>query len=435
MQWLHEWWERCYGLEGNLKLLKHRECRVRERASSRIWDLTRTKKDAVRLIIAAGDNYPDEETAGGLIRRFWDDPHPEFVSAIAQVYDRLDARGDSRQTALRLLTEIKMEEAFALVSDLLARPSSRTVDLAWVFVPLTGGFSSTTDPRGVELLQYLLRDFGKYDHLESRSPLLRMLLDFAEKKLIRFDDFPEFQRWCIARCQRLIEQDLPDCELILQDGAQDEMTSEVEIERSSRLRRSADEIERLLHFTRFGQFPGSTAILERGLQSSIKDIRLFAVTTIAAKKIAIPGEIMEDIASRLDMRHRLAILLDRVGRLELLPQAYRTQQSFAEAEMDYWLQYPTEMARSPEAIELLKIIKVDHPVDGASECYCFRFRHTEFYDGKWLVGIAGAYPVAAQPTPDGDWTFSNFDEWSEATVDESIEKLISRRLNREESFC
>ncbi len=433
MQWLHEWWERYYGLEGNLKLLKHRDCHVRERASSRIWDLTRTKKDAVRLIIAAGDDYPDEETASGLIRRFWDDPHPEFVSAVAQVYDQLDIRGDARQTALRLLTEIKTEEAFALVADLLARPSSRTVDLAWVFVPLTGGFSTTIDPQGAVLLRYLLQDFGKYDNLESRGALLQMLLKFADEKLIRFDDFPEFQQWCIARCQRLIEQDLPDCELLLQRGDQDEMTSDVESERGSRLRRSADEFERLLHFMRFGQFPGSAAILERGLQSSLKEIRLFTVTTMAAKNIAIPEEVMEDIASRLDMRHRLAILLDRVGRLNLLPEAYRTQQSFAEAEMDYWLQYPTEMARSPQAIELLKIVKVDHPVDGASECYCFRFRHAEFCDGKWLVGIAGAYPIAAQPTSDGDWTFSNFDEWSEASVDESIEKLISRRLNREEN--
>lgn len=431
MKWLHEWWERCYGLEGNLRLLKDPDPDVRKRANDRIWDLTKTVQDAVRLIIAAGDEYPDDETSPWLIRRFWDEPHPEFIDAISQVYDRLEFRKQSRQTALRLLTEMKTDEAFALVAELLQRPSSRTVELTWVFVPLDGGMSSPVDPKGVTQLRYLLRDFSKYDQLQDRGNLLDFPMLFAEKGLITFDDFPEFQQWCLSRCRLLIDRDLPDYEFLLQHGLGVAATSHLNDNRVKQCCVSAREFVRLLKLTRFGEFAGFTAILEYGTQSGDDDIRLTAVMAMVSKDIPVADQLIEEIASRPDLSHRLAVTLHGLRRLDLFPEVYRTQKALAEAEMVHWLQYPTEMARPPEEIELLKVVQIDHPQDGPSECYCYRYRHPSFEDGKWLVGMAGPYPIAAQPTPNGSWTFSHFDEWTEATADTAIDRLISGHLNRD----
>ena len=284
MKWLHEWWESCYGLEHQLQLLKHSKSRVREKASDRIWGLTRTLDDRIRLITAAADRYPDEETSSWLIKRFWDEPVADYIPVIEAIYDRLETAKEGRESAIRLLTNLKSEEALQAVARLLLRPSSQSLKLLIPLVPLVGGMTIKVDPQGLSLLKELLADFGKYDHLEDRDNLLQLVVEFVEKRLIELDHYPSFQQWCLDRCQRLLSRNMIDYESMMQSPQ--DATKRYNYERVVEVVRSGREFNRILKLMKSGFFSGAEEILRQVSQSHDDELQISAVTAMVAPSFA-----------------------------------------------------------------------------------------------------------------------------------------------------
>jgi hypothetical protein len=167
-----------------------------------------------------------------------------------------------------------------------------------------------------------------------------------------------------------------------------------------------------------------------------KDPRLkhFALVSLLRLRKRVDKKQVEDVARHAEMRNWLFITLKELGKSSLFPEKFRTQESFAEADMVNWLIYPTELSRVPDEIELMKAVTVDTGLaDGVYDYYLFRFRtkepHWAAKDG-WLAGVSGPYLRKDEPTTEAlGETFSAFTKWDSKSPDEhvgDIQELMKR---------
>jgi hypothetical protein len=179
-------------------------------------------------------------------------------------------------------------------------------------------------------------------------------------------------------------------------------------------------------------------LVEEQLREALeyKDPRLKHFALVSLLRLGKPVDKMhvEDVACHAEMRNRLFVTLKQFGKSSLFPDQFRTQKSFAEADMVNWLIYPTELNRVPDEIELMKVVTVDTGLaGGVYDYYLFRFRtkepHWAAKDG-WMAGVSGPYLSKDQPTTEalGD-TFSTFTNWDSKTPAEhvgEIQELMER---------
>jgi hypothetical protein len=117
----------------------------------------------------------------------------------------------------------------------------------------------------------------------------------------------------------------------------------------------------------------------------------------------------------------LFVLLRDVGRLDLFPEKWRTREAFAAANMVNWLLYPTELGHEPDELRRMAVFTSLQP-EGERAIYVWKFRTGQ---GPWYAGISGPYERNGDPVPlQGDLTFSRFDEWDAATVEEHVEAVV-----------
>ncbi|HVY30928.1 MAG TPA: hypothetical protein VHB79_30420 [Polyangiaceae bacterium] len=134
------------------------------------------------------------------------------------------------------------------------------------------------------------------------------------------------------------------------------------------------------------------------------------------------------IAADPETRNPFFDKLGELHRLELFPAAERTQAKFAESEMVRWLVYPTELARAPDHIELMKTMDADlGPDDSAATYYLFRFKTDppdQFAKDGWMAGIAGPFLRKDAPTTDARGeTFSTFAAWDSASPEQHLQQV------------
>lgn len=176
-----------------------------------------------------------------------------------------------------------------------------------------------------------------------------------------------------------------------------------------------------------GHFPGGR--VEKQLQEALEyqDPRLkhFAIISLLRHGKPVDKKHVEDVARHAEMRNWLYSALEKLGKTALFPEKYRTQKSFAEADMVNWLVYPTELNRVPDEIELMKVVTIDTGLpDGIYDYYLFRFRtkkpHWSAKDG-WMAGVSGPYLRKDQPTTQAlGETFSSFEKWDAKSPSEHV---------------
>ena len=111
--------------------------------------------------------------------------------------------------------------------------------------------------------------------------------------------------------------------------------------------------------------------------------------------------------------------------VDAIPAEHRTQTAIAEGALALWLQDPNHLGAPPEAIEHVHTQEIQLPNDGGpGDVFVFRFRPEGAPDGTWLVGIAGPYARAQQPTvSDYGYTYSVFCAEDECDIDEHINRI------------
>lgn len=156
-------------------------------------------------------------------------------------------------------------------------------------------------------------------------------------------------------------------------------------------------------------------------------LKMFAIISLIKLEKQFDIDLIEIIAADSECRKWLYDNLVSLRKAELFPLKYKSQKYFAESDMINWLLYPTELARMPDSIELMKIVEVDSKSeDGIVEFYLFRFKsnHKDWKDEGWMAGISGYFPIKEKPSTSGyGYTFSCFDKWDSKSPDEHIQEI------------
>jgi hypothetical protein len=164
--------------------------------------------------------------------------------------------------------------------------------------------------------------------------------------------------------------------------------------------------------------------------TKLKDARLagFATTSLLRMGRDVDESVLRHVAESAEARSWLFDELKRLGKGQLFPSQWATQEALAEAEMVRWLVFPTELGRAPDQIELMRVVSGDYgPPDGVLEWYLFRFRtrppHWSAKDG-WMAGVAGPFKKSDAPstTAYGD-TFSKFTRWGSLTPEQHVAEV------------
>jgi hypothetical protein len=179
-----------------------------------------------------------------------------------------------------------------------------------------------------------------------------------------------------------------------------------------------------------GHFENEKVITELKNYLLLKDNRLvmFGIVSLMKQDIMTNIETINRVASDSECRNWLYNSFVDLNKEKLFPEKYKTQKAFAESDMVSWLTYPTELARIPDSVELMKVIEVDtKSKDGIVEFYLFRFKsdHEDWKDKGWLTGVSGYFPIKDKPSTDAyGYTFSSFEKWDKLTSDEHVNKIL-----------
>jgi hypothetical protein len=121
---------------------------------------------------------------------------------------------------------------------------------------------------------------------------------------------------------------------------------------------------------------------------------------------------MQEVLSMAkDPAMRLAVfrILDEYERVDLFPPEYMTRPMGAESFMVNWLEYPTELGRTPDESELLEEVLFNGDKDLVY--FVFRFRtvppHWAARRG-WMMGVTGPHAALAMPFDPPLRVFSRF---------------------------
>jgi hypothetical protein len=396
-----------------LSALKNADSRIQDEAAEKLAKLEPTVKQGLSLIAAAAKTYPNDaartyETIGAkILRPCWHQPEEEYIEAVVANYDSFCKDENKQWQALRILTEEGSEEALTALVELLMRPSSVSASLELPLAPLIGSLWGNREPPE-ELASQFPRLFDLLGHLDEVHHVYELIDKCQAGGLVNFDDHPTFVALCVARAESALH--LLNSQPVVESRI---VNSNKEVGRATtHLEWSLDSFAAMQH-------PAIAALIERAIDCPIGMIRLFAVTTALARGMHVSGTTLDEIASLPPLRHRLWRLLDYRGLLDRFPHRYSNGEKLAEANMVHWLEFPTEMGKPPEQIELLHC--EDLLVDlKPSKAYFFKFRHSDFCDGDWYVGFAGTYPAHGPPTLYGKGTFSRFQILESKTLQQHI---------------
>lgn len=135
--------------------------------------------------------------------------------------------------------------------------------------------------------------------------------------------------------------------------------------------------------------------------------------------------IIAKLAEDPTIRNSLYEKLQEIGKEDLFPKAYRSEEKIAESEMVHWLLHPNELNTVPAEMVLVKVISV---TDGKryGNMYLFKFRAEEPHwaaDKGWMAGIAGPYWKGEVLTGSPGGTFSEFLSFSSMSEEEHFDYL------------
>jgi hypothetical protein len=162
--------------------------------------------------------------------------------------------------------------------------------------------------------------------------------------------------------------------------------------------------------------------LKRALNTNDKKVKFYTIISLLRHSQEVGDKHFISVASSSETRLLFYNKLEELGETSRFPEKYYNQEAFAESDMVNWLVYPTELARVPDDIELMKIATIDKYA-----FYLFRFRslNDSWKDSGWMAGISGPYLIDDKPNAKSPgYTFSKFEKWDSKTPDEHIEDII-----------
>ncbi len=389
---------------------------IQRRAEALSWidDADIDIDQGLALVAAAGADYTAdtgaESVAYELIHPLWRIPDERYIDPIVAGYDRLAGKRDACEAALRVLVEIHSERALHAFIDLLRRPTSRSLDLGWVFIPADTARDGALMPGLLDMVEVL----------EHPSPVYAVILAGVEKGAWSVAGNERFIATCRARTRSMMDaiaafgvvrRQYPgsDVQAVAANVGQadDQSLNASKAEAEKRVEARADacaELEVLLDL--LGHVQGSEPLLRDALATMPDSMKAWAAVALAHLGSPPEADVWERLAKQPSARATLYQALDRDHRLDLFPARWLTQDALAEAALASWLEFPTELGAAPFSMRLL----AKHPLvadDHRQILYVFAFRETDAE--AEMVGVSGPYDVDASPRLWGAATFSKFE--------------------------
>lgn len=379
------------------------------------WGRIELPAGAAQLILhAAARQYPPvadypETPNESLVRILWSATTEIIPDDVAAVYPSFDP--ECQACALRLLATLKGRQASQTLGMLLERAVAKCAlpPASWpVLLPLE------RDPRDADLLLKPLLGMCATD--AGLDLVDGVLLAYA--KAGQLDD--ETQRECASTFGPAVENLLTQLARTRQaagPAARWEETYERDVAKAG------------LHLDVLGQLDASAALGPLRFAASHVEpwIALWGAVGLLRKGEDVPENLLEALAADNVCRKELAKQLDEIGLLDRFPSQYWNQASLAEAEMVTWLRFPTELGRAPDEIREIDVVPIDTE-DGPADLYVFAFKTDPPHwaaENSWMVGIAGPYLTATQPTISGlGATFSSLKSLDSMTVEDHMRTLL-----------
>ena len=161
-------------------------------------------------------------------------------------------------------------------------------------------------------------------------------------------------------------------------------------------------------------------------------LRLFALISLVRHGMEPGLQAWIPVAQSPETRNILYEGLSHLGRCDLFPVEYSTQEAFAESDMVNWLMFPTELGRAPDEVEMMHVEPFDQDEEcpgGLYEIYLFRFRASEpkwAAEKGWMAGIAGPFECRTGPSIESlGATFSCFESWGSRSPEGHLESILS----------
>lgn len=409
-------------LDSVLDNLFSRDENTREAASKRLFELSRrtnlASDQGLKVLRMAATKYPfekpdPENVTSDLVALASNDPKPEYAAEVVKLFGRFSDR--AKPLALVLLARMEDKEAAQAYMQIV-RSHARAGDIPHLIMgPLE------QKPRHENVFFPELLDYADVDKLS--NDIYRFCLAYANAGLVSPKTLAPFAKQVLARYELLAAN--------LRPAQRAEGIAWMWEDAYSEARFSAGLIMDLL-----GHFPSQLVedTLRRALEFRDTRLKYFAVASLFRLGKEVERKEIAAIAANPEMRNWLFELLQKHGKSKGFPDQFRTQAAFAEADMVNWLTYPTELGRTPDQIELMKVVPVDTGLpNGIYDYYLFRFKtlepHWAAKDG-WIAGISGPFRRGDAPTILGlGDTFSTFDKWESKTPDEhvgNIRELMQR---------
>ncbi len=397
-----------------LEMLWNKDEKVRETAMN---DLAAFQKDmkepgpqvGLKALRAAARPYPFEKpepsrVSAALVAVASSTPLPEYIPAVVELFDKFS--DDAKWQAQVIITELESRDAAEAFMTIVRThaPTGKLPSLLTAPLEMKPRHPDVLFP---EILKYA-------SNRKLSSEIYRLCLAYCQANLLP----PE----TLAPFTDQVLKSYTDLAAKLRPAQKDHGIAWMWEEPYEEPRHEAALLLDLL-----GHFHGN--LVEKQLRAALeyKDPRLkhFALISLIRLGKPVDKKDVEDVASYAEMRNWLYIALKQLASSSLFPEKFRTQKSFAEADLVNWLVYPTELNRAPDEIELMKVVTVDTGLpDGVYDYYLFRFRtkepHWSAKDG-WLAGVSGPFLRKDQPTTEslGD-TFSTFAKWDAKTPDDHV---------------
>ena len=184
----------------------------------------------------------------------------------------------------------------------------------------------------------------------------------------------------------------------------------------------------LLDLFGYGQTDESKNELVNSI-SFFSDTRLkyFALSSAHKRGHQIETKDIQEIAAEDETRGLIYNYLKSTGNLNLFPNKFNNQTDLSKSDMVNWLTFPTELARVPTKIELIKVFTIEYDDVGPADFYLWKFMADDdtWKDEGWMVGLSGAFIRSETPTMDSyGYTFSAFTKFEEKTPEDHFEYII-----------
>jgi len=157
------------------------------------------------------------------------------------------------------------------------------------------------------------------------------------------------------------------------------------------------------------------------LEIDSKEIRLFAIRTLAQTERNIPESIIEELAKDVSCAVVLYVTLKKADKLNLIPTEYADEEYIARSDMTRWLEYPSGLGETPSAIEYLGTVTVKkYPFR------IFRFKSdseslSEDKRGKWLIGWSSIEIGTFSP-------FLEYEKYEKKTIEKTLAHIAKKLI-------